>query len=63
MNCEIIVFKDRVPYLVKELGDAITVVREWDKDMELLSVNLKDDTDVIKFFHAGINYGLKFNSR
>ena len=59
MNYEFVMFKDRAPFLVKELSDKITIGEDHKEEFVNVSVNIESSTDLLSFFHAGIKYGLE----
>jgi len=58
MIYEFVMMKDRAPFLVKELGDKVTVGEDYKEDMVTVTVNIESSTDLLSFFHAGIKYGM-----
>ena len=59
MNYEFVMFKDRAPFLVKELSDKITIGEDHKEEFVNVSVNIESSTDLLSFFHAGIKYGME----
>ena len=59
MTYEFVMFKDRAPFLVKELGDKVTIGEIYKEDMVIVTVNIESSTDLLSFFRAGIKYGLE----
>lgn len=57
MKLELAITKERVPYLVKELGEDRVEVREYNDDQDLIIFEVNDGMDVLCIFHAGINFG------
>jgi hypothetical protein len=57
MNVELIISKDRVPYIVNELGADRVTVSEYNKDQDMIKFELNSQIDVLYMFHAGIRYG------
>jgi len=57
MNIELFISKDRVPYIVNELGADRVTVSEHDEDQDMISFELNSQLDVLYMFHAGIRYG------
>jgi hypothetical protein len=57
MNVELIISKDRVPYLVEGLGADRVTVSEYDEDQDTVVFEVKSQLDVLYAFHAGIRYG------
>jgi hypothetical protein len=58
MIYEFVMMKDRVPYLVNELGDKVTVGEDYKEDMSIVHVNVERGSDLVNIFHAGIRLGL-----
>jgi hypothetical protein len=57
MKVELFISKDRVPYIIKELGENRVTVSEHDKDQDVISFELNSQLDILYAFHAGIRYG------
>jgi hypothetical protein len=57
MKVELFVTKDRVPYLIKELGEDRVIVTNHDGDQDMISFELGSSLDLLYMFHAGIRYG------
>jgi hypothetical protein len=57
MKVELAITKTRVPYLVKELGEDRTEVKEYSDDQDLIIFEVNDGMDILSIFHAGICYG------
>jgi hypothetical protein len=57
MNVELIISKDRVPYLVEGLGADRVTVSEYDEEQDKVEFEAKNHLDVLYAFHAGIRYG------
>ncbi len=62
MIYEFVMLKERAPFLVKELGDKVTIGEDYKNDMIHVSVNIESSTDLLSFFHAGIKYGMEVMS-
>ena len=62
MIYEFVMLKERAPFLVKELGDKVTIGEDYKNDMIHISVNIESSTDLLSFFHAGIKYGMEVMS-
>lgn len=57
MKVELFVTKERVPYIVNELGvDKVTVV-EHNDDQNMISFEVNGPLDLLHIFHAGIQFG------
>ena len=57
MNVELFISKDRIPYIVGNLGADRVVVTEHDGDQDKISFELGSQLDLLHVFHAGISYG------
>jgi hypothetical protein len=57
MKLELAITKERVPYLVRELGEDRVEVREYNDNQDLIIFEVNDGMDVLCIFHAGINFG------
>jgi hypothetical protein len=57
MNVELIISKDRVPYLVEALGEDRVTIGTHSEDQDTVAFELKSHLDVLYAFHAGIRYG------
>jgi hypothetical protein len=57
MNVELIISKDRVPYIVEELGTEKVTVSKYDEEQDKVSFELTSPIDVLYMFHAGIRCG------
>jgi hypothetical protein len=57
MKLELAITKERVPYLVEELGEDRFEVREYNNNQDLVIFEVNDGMDVLSIFHAGINFG------
>ena len=62
MNYEFVMLKERAPFLVKELGDKVTIGENHKDDFVHVSVNIESSTDLLSFFHAGIKHGMEIMS-
>lgn len=51
--------KERAPFLVKELGDKVTIGEDYKDDFVHVSVNIESGFDLLPIFHAGIKYGME----
>jgi hypothetical protein len=60
-NTHLYMYKERGDYLVKQIPHLIQFVEDvkGDETMGIYKVTLTFDTDVLHFFHAGINYTQK----
>ena len=57
MNVELIISKDRVPYIVEELGAYRVTVSDYDAEQNAVKFELNGMLDVLYMFHAGIRCG------
>ena len=57
MNVELVISKDRVPYIVDFLGADRVTVSEYNEDQDNVSFELNSQLDVLFMFHAGIRCG------
>jgi hypothetical protein len=57
MNIELFISKDRVPYIVKEIGADRVTVSEHNEDQDMINFELTSQLDVLFMFHAGVRYG------
>jgi hypothetical protein len=57
MNVELFISKDRVPYIVKEIGVDRVTVSEYNEDQDMISFELNSQLDILYMFHAGLRYG------
>jgi hypothetical protein len=57
MKVELFISKDRVPYIVNELGVDRVTVSEYNEDQDTVSFELTSQLDVLYMFHAGLRCG------
>jgi hypothetical protein len=57
MNIELIISKDRIPYIVEGLGADRVTVSEYDKDQDRINFKLDSQLDALYLFHAGLRCG------
>jgi len=57
MNVELFISKDRVSYIVNELGADKVTVSEHNEDQDMIKFELNSQLDVLYMFHAGVRYG------
>jgi len=57
MKVELFISKDRVPYIVENLGADRVVITKHDGDQDMISFELDSSIDLLYMFHAGIRYG------
>ena len=57
MKIELCISKDRVPYIVEEIGADRIVVSEYNEDQDLITFEAGGQMDFLYMFHAGIRCG------
>jgi hypothetical protein len=57
MKVELFISKDRVPYIVKELGEDRVTISEYNEDQDMINFELNSQLDVLYMFHAGVRFG------
>jgi hypothetical protein len=57
MKVELFISKDRVPYIVKELGADRVTVTEHNEAQDMIEFEMTSQLDVLHMFHAGIQCG------
>ena len=57
MKIELFITKDRVPFIVDELGTDKVTVSEYNADQDMISFELDSPIDVLCMFHAGFRCG------
>lgn len=57
MKVELFVTKERVPYIVNELGADRITVTEHNGDQDMVSLEVTGPLDLLHMFHAGIRFG------
>jgi hypothetical protein len=57
MKAELFITKERVPYIVAELGEDKVTVVEHNGDQDLVIIEVVDPLDLLHMFHAGIRFG------
>jgi hypothetical protein len=57
MNVELFISKDRVPYIVKEIGADRVTVSEHNEEQDKIEFELTSQLDVLYMFHAGVRCG------
>lgn len=58
MNVELIITKDRVPYIVEQLGADRVTVSEYSKEQDRVKFELNSQIDILHMFHAGVRCGM-----
>jgi hypothetical protein len=56
---ELIISKDRVPFIVEELGVSKVTVSEYNEYSDMLSFELTSPLEILSMFHAGIRCGMR----
>ena len=57
MKVELFVTRERVPYIVNELGADRITVTEHNGDQDQINFELDSQIDLLHMFHAGIRFG------
>jgi hypothetical protein len=57
MNVELIISKDRIPYLIEQLGVDRVTVSNYDEGQDAVKFELNSPLDALFLFHAGIKCG------
>ena len=57
MKIELFISKDRVPYIVEELGADRVTVSEHNRDQDMIEFEMTSQLDALHMFHAGIQCG------
>jgi hypothetical protein len=57
MKAELFITKDRIPYIVENLGADRVTVTKHSGDQDLVSLEVISSLDLLHMFHAGIQYG------
>ena len=57
MNVELFISKDRVSYIVNELGADRVTVTMYNEDQDLIVFEVKSQMDLLMMFHAGVKCG------
>jgi len=57
MKVELFITKDRVPYIVGEIGADRVTVSEYNETQDTVSFELDSPIDVLCMFHAGFRCG------
>ena len=57
MKVELCITRDRVPYIVEELGADRVTVTMYNEDQELVVFEVDSQMDFLMMFHAGIRCG------
>ena len=57
MKVELFITKDRVPFIVDELGANRVTVSEYNETQDMISFELEGAIDVLCMFHVGFRCG------
>jgi len=57
MKIELCISRDRIPYIVEEIGADRIVVSEYNEDQDLITFEAGGQMDFLYMFHAGIRCG------
>jgi hypothetical protein len=57
MKVELIISKDRIPYIVEGLGADRVTVSEYNEDQDRINFKLDSQLDALYLFHAGLRCG------
>jgi hypothetical protein len=57
MKVELCITRDRVPYIVEELGADKVTVTMYNEDQDLIVFEVVSQMDILMMFHAGIKCG------
>ena len=58
MKVQLIITKDRVPYIVEGMGEGRVTVSYFSEDADTIDFELKSQMDVLYMFHAGVKCGM-----
>ena len=57
MKVELCITRDRVPYIVEELGADRVTVTMYNEDQDLITFEVDSQLDFLHMFHAGVKCG------
>ena len=57
MKVKLCISRDRVPYIVNELGADRVVVSNYNVEQDLVEFEVKSQMDFLCMFHAGVSCG------
>jgi hypothetical protein len=57
MKVELIISKERVPYIVEGMGEGRVTVSPFNEDSDTVEFEFTSQMDLLFMFHAGIKYG------
>ena len=63
MKIELCISRDRVPYIVEEIGADRIVISEYNEDQDLITFEAAGQMDFLYMFHAGIRCGSEAMSK
>ena len=63
MKVELCISKDRVPYIVEELGADRVTVTMYNEDQDLITFEAGGQMDFLMMFHAGVKCGSESMAR
>ena len=58
MKVQLIITKDRVPYIVDQLGEDRVAISYFSEESDTIEFELMSQMDVLYMFHAGVKCGL-----
>jgi hypothetical protein len=57
MKVELIISKDRIPYIIEQMGEDRITVSYFNEDSDTVAFELQSQMDILYMFHAGIKCG------
>ena len=63
MKVELCISRDRVPYIVEEIGANRVTVTMYNEDQDLIVFEANSQMDFLMMFHAGVKCGSEAMSR
>jgi hypothetical protein len=57
MKVELCITRDRVPYIIEELGADRVTVTMYNEDQDLIVFEVDSQMDLLMMFHAGVKCG------
>jgi hypothetical protein len=58
MKVELIINKDRIPYIVEQLGEDRVTVTPYNEGCDSITFEFISNVDFVRIFHAGIKHGM-----
>ena len=58
MEVQLIIFKDRIPYIIECFGENKVSIYKYSDDRIKIIFKLENNIDVLHLFHAGVRCGL-----